>query len=199
MKIRSKKYFQDYEIREIEDQEGKIKRELVYIGNTYCVSMTEKKYRRKKLLSAWTSVCCMALFLLANLQDTQSNIEGALPAFGVIAVIPLFVLCCGCVCGLWKKKIMTRADYAETSMMVKFGGFFTAALAGLNFVWHGIFLVKTASSQDMGKEAAVAAFWLAMLGLSLGLWIAEMRTEYVIRNRYGAVIHQEHWKRRETE
>ncbi len=33
----SKKYFQDYEMQETVDQDGKTERKLVYIGNTWSV------------------------------------------------------------------------------------------------------------------------------------------------------------------
>lgn len=183
-------------MREETGEDGTITRKLVYIGNTYSANIPEEKYRRRKVLFALLSACCVLLFLLANLQNTQSNIAGILPAFGIIAVIPLFVQCYGCICGLWKKRVMTRTDYVEHSMMVKFGGFLTAALACLNFVWHSVFLIDTALPDSRGKEALVTVFWLAIAAVSLFLWITELRTEYVVRNRYGTVIHQEHFKRR---
>lgn len=191
----SKKYFQDYEMQETVGKDGKTERKMVYIGNTWSVCLPAEKYRKKKAVSAVLSVCCALFFLLANLQDTRSNIEGMLPAFGIIVVIPLFVLCYGCICGLWKKSVMTRADYVEYSMAIKFGGFFTTVLAALNFVWHGIFLVKSASPESRGMEGTVTVLWLVLFASSLFLWVAELRTEYVVRNRYGAVIHREHFRK----
>ena len=195
LKPLSKKYFQDYEMQETVDQDGKTERKLVYIGNTWSACLPVEKYRRKKVVSAVLSACCVLLFLLANLQNTKSNIEGILPAFGIIVVIPLFVLCYGGIGGLWKKSIMTRAEYVESSMTIKFGGFFTAALAILNFVWHAIFLMKSASPEMGGLEGVVTVLWLVMSGLALFLWIAELQTKYVVRNQYGAVIHREHFTR----
>ena len=103
-------------MQETVDQDGKTERKLVYIGNTWSACLPVEKYRRKKVVSAVLSACCVLLFLLANLQNTKSNIEGILPAFGIIVVIPLFVLCYGGSGGLWKKSIMTRAEYVESSM-----------------------------------------------------------------------------------
>lgn len=192
----SKKYFQDYEIKESAGENGERKRKLIYIGDTYSANMSEKDWRRKKVVSAVLALCCTALFLLANLQSTQSNIEGILPAFGVIVVIPLFGLVYGCVCGLWKKRVMRRSEHAEHSMMIKFGGFFAAALGLFNFVWHGIFLFRRALPENEGAEAAVTILWLIFTVIAAGLWVLELRTEYIVRNRYGTVLHKEHFKRR---
>ena len=87
-------------MQETVDQDGKTERKLVYIGNTWSACLPVEKYRRKKVVSAVLSACCVLLFLLANLQNTKSNIEGILPAFGIIVVIPLFVLCYGGIGGL---------------------------------------------------------------------------------------------------
>ncbi|MCI9297151.1 MAG: hypothetical protein HFI10_06860 [Lachnospiraceae bacterium] len=197
MKALSKRYFQDYEMQENFGKDGNIKRELIYIGNTYSAAMPEKRWRRKKAVFAVLSICCIVLFLAANLQDTRSNIVGILPAFGVIVVIPLFVLCCGCICGIRKKQTMTRAEFVEYSMMIRFGGFLTTVLGCLNFLWHGKFLMRDALPGGLGKEAAVIVMWLLLTLLGGFLWIAEMRTEYIVRNRYGTVLHQEHLRRKD--
>lgn len=196
MKLLSKKYFEDYEIQEKPDETGKMSRQLVYVGDTYSVCLPEEKYRKRKKIFAILSALCAALFPVVNLQNTESNIVGILPAFGVIVVIPLFVLCYGCICGLWKKPVMTRGDYVEHSMMVKFGGFLTAALGLLNTVWHGSFLIGSALPESRGKELFVTVLWFILTVISALLWVTEFRTEYIIRNKYGAVVHQEHFKRR---
>ena len=116
-------------------------------------------------------------------------------ALGVLAIIPVFLVCYACVYRLCKPPTLQRMEYIEASMFLKFGGFLLALLGIVLFVWHGVFSLRHALPSEVGRELSVTAAWGLMAGSAIYLWIAELTTEYCQRNREGAVIHREHFKR----
>lgn len=195
MKLLSEKYFADYEVREIPDGTGR--KELVYIGNTYNVDIPLEKHTRQKRMFVIMAVISVLLFLTAMLQNVESNRAGAVTAaLGIVTVIPLFVTCYGCVISLFKKECMTRSEYIESSMFIKFGSFLTAFLSYVEFVWRVVSGIGRIRSEFFRLEIAVMAIWLCMGMIMSLIWVMEIRTKYVVQNRYGGIIHQEHFKRR---
>lgn len=193
MKPLSKKYFADYEVR---DTPGG-NREFVYIGNTYSADIPEKRHKKQKQIFAIMAAVEVLLFFITTMQNVESNRAGAATAtFGIVTVIPLFATCYGCIISLFKKDCMTRADYIESSMFIKFGAFFVACLSYMEFVWRIALILNGSRSEMAGMEIVVAVMWLLMGIIISFIWVTEVRTKYVIHNRYGGIIHQEHFKKR---
>ena len=191
----SKRYFDDFEVEVTLDSRGRAKRNLVYIGDTYTALVPDAVFRRRKWSFLLLAVLCAGIFVGANSVNVSSNREGVLAALGVLAVIPLFLVCYACVYRLCKPPTLQRMEYIEASMFLKFGGFLLALLGIVLFVWHGVFSLRHALPSEVGRELSVTAAWGLMAGSARYLWIAELTTEYCQRNREGAVIHREHFKR----
>ena len=199
MKPFSKRYFQDFETQTKLDGKGRPRQELVYIGNTYTALMPEAALRRRKRVRLILAVLCAAAFVAANNVNVASNRRGVLAALGILIVIPLFLVCYSCVCGLRKPQTLRRTEYIETSMFLKFGSFFSGVLGVVLLVWHGVYAARNALPGELGGEVFVTAAWGVLAGCCVFLWITELRTEYRVRNREGNVIHKEHFKRRGSE
>ena len=188
----SKRYFDDFEVEVTLDSRGRAKRNLVYIGDTYTALVPDAVFRRRKWSFLLLAVLCAGIFVGANSVNVSSNREGVLAALGVLAVI---LVCYACVYRLCKPPTLQRMEYIEASMFLKFGGFLLALLGIVLFVWHGVFSLRHALPSEVGRELSVTAAWGLMAGSAIYLWIAELTTEYCQRNREGAVIHREHFKR----
>ena len=194
MKPVSKKVFADYEMARRGDGNG---RTLVYIGNTYTADIPEIKYIKRKRLFAVMLLICVVLFAVANLQPVESNMGGPIASIGVITVLPLFLACYGCISGIFKKMTMTRGDYIENSMFIKFGAFFVAIIGYVECVWRIIF-INSGSSNRLDGELTVLALWLLTGIIASAVWGMEISTKYIVRNRYGSIIQQEHFRKREA-
>ena len=89
----SKRYFDDFEVEVTLDSRGRAKRNLVYIGDTYTALVPDAVFRRRKWSFLLLAVLCAGIFVGANSVNVSSNREGVLAALGVLAVIPLFLVC----------------------------------------------------------------------------------------------------------
>lgn len=191
----SKRYWDDFEVKTELNSKGKPKRKLVYIGDTYTALVPETVFRRRKITFLLTSILCALVFVSANCVNVSSNRQGLLAALGILIVIPLFLVCYACICRLRKARSLRRGEYIETSMFLKFGSFFTAALGLVLFLWHGIFVLRSALPSELSKELFVTCAWGILAGCSVYLWVAEITTEYRQHNREGNTIQKEHFKR----
>lgn len=191
----AKRYFDDFEVRTVLGKNGKTKRELIYIGDTYTAQVSDQVYQRRKWVFLALATLCAAVFVGANSVNVASNRQGMLAALGILIVIPLFLVCYACVCRLRKPRTLQRMQYIETSMFLKFGAFFSGLLGLGLFVWHSVFALVGAQPGELAGEAFVAAAWGVLAGSCIYLWIAELRTEYRQCNREGNVIRKEHFKR----
>jgi len=141
---------------------------------------------------------CIALFAAITLQNAESNREGAIASISIATVIPMFVLAYGCLYSLAQKETMTKMQYMESVMLIRFGSFFTAFMGYLEGIWHIIALKGGALTENPGMEAVLACGWSAIGVAATVLWVIEMRTKYVVRSKYGGIIHQTHFKRRKS-
>ena len=163
----SKRYFDDFEVEVTLDSRGRAKRNLVYIGDTYTALVPDAVFRRRKWSFLLLAVLCAGIFVGANSVNVSSNREGVLAALGVLAVIPLFLVCYACVYRLCKPPTLQRMEYIEASMFLKFGGFLLALLGIVLFVWHGVFSLRHALPSEMGRELSVTAAWGLMAGSAI--------------------------------
>lgn len=196
MKPWSKKYFADYEERAIPGGAGK--KELVYNGNTWQIQFPPEKLKKRKILFIAMAAVCIALFVAITLQNVESNREGAIASISIATVIPMFVLVYGCLYSLTQKETMTKMQHMESVMLIRFGSFFTAFMGYLEGIWHIIALKGGALTENSVIEAVLACGWCAIGVVATVLWVIEMRTKYVVRNKYGGIIHQTHFKRRKS-
>lgn len=196
MKPWSKKYFADYEEREIPGGDGK--KELVYNGNTWQIQLPYEKQKKRKILFVAMATVCIVLFAAITLQNVESNREGAIASISIATVIPMFVLTYGCLYGLAQKETMTEAQHMESVMFIRFGSFFTAFMGCLEGIWHIIALRGGALTENPSMEAVLTCGWFAIAVVATILWVLEMRTKYVVRNKYGGIMHQTHLKRRKS-
>ena len=173
----SKRYSDDFEVEVTLDSRGRAKRNLVYIGDTYTALVPDAVFRRRKWSVLRLAVLCAGILVGANRVNVSSNREGVLAALGVLAVIPLFLVCYACVYRLCKPPTLQRMEYIEASMFLKFGGFLLALLGIVLFVWHGVFSLRHALPSEMGRELSVTAAWGLMAGSAMYLWIAALQTE----------------------
>lgn len=191
----AKRYFDDFEVRTVLGKNGKPKRELIYIGDTFTALVPEPVYQRRKKLFFALAILCAVIFVAANGVNVSSNRQGLLAGLGILMVIPLFLVCYSCACRLRKGLTLQRAEYVETSMFLKFGAFFAAVLGIVLFVWHGIWALGSALPGERGGEVFVTLAWGILAACSVYLWIREVTTEYRQRNREGNVIQKQHFKR----
>lgn len=196
MKPWSKKYFADYEEKKTPGGDGK--KELVYNGNTWQIQLSPKKLKRRKILFVSMAAVGIALFVAITLQNVESNREGAIASVSIATVIPMFVLVYGCLYSLVQKETMTKMQHMESVMLIKFGAFFTAFMGYLEGIWHIIALKGGVLTENPGMEAVLACGWCAIGVIMTVLWVIEMQTKYVVRNKYGAIIDQTHFSRRKS-
>lgn len=191
----AKRYFDDFEVQTVLGKNGKSKRQLVYIGDTYTPQLSEGTFRLRKKLFFALALVCAAMFVLSNGINVASNRYGLLAALGVLEVIPLFLVVYSCIYRLRKPQTLQRTEYVEASMFLKFGAFFSSLLGSVLFVWHLVFALGNALPQEAAGEALVCTGWGVMAGCSIYLWIAELRTAYIQRDRDGEIVRREHFKR----
>lgn len=194
MKPVSKKFFSDYEVAEGTDGNGRV---LVYIGNTYTADMPKARYIKRRRIFAAMMLLCVVLFAAAGLLPVESNMKGPMASFNILVVLPLFLGCYGAIAGMFKKITLTRGDFLESSMFLKFGAFLAGLLAFVEGIWH-IFFIIGGSAGDFAGELWVAVLWLIIGSLEAAVWAMELSTKYIVRNRYGSIIHQDHFKKRES-
>lgn len=191
----AKRYFDDFEVRTVLGKNGKPKRELIYIGDTFTALVPEPLYQRRKKLFFALAILCAVIFVAANGVNVSSNRQGVLAGLGILMVIPLFLVCYSCACRLRKGLTLQRMEYVETSMFLKFGAFFAGVLGIVLFVWHGVWTLGSALPGERGGEVFVTLAWGILAASTVYLWIREVTTEYRQCNREGNVIQKQHFKR----
>ena len=69
----AKRYFDDFEVRTVLGKNGKPKRELIYIGDTFTALVPEPLYQRRKKLFFALAILCAVIFVAANGVNVSSN------------------------------------------------------------------------------------------------------------------------------
>ena len=59
----AKRYFDDFEVRTVLGKNGKTKRELIYIGDTYTAQVSDQVYQRRKWVFLALATLCAAVFV----------------------------------------------------------------------------------------------------------------------------------------
>ena len=175
MALRAKAYFQDYDLEETLDADGRVKREYVYHGDRFERDLPESKQRAERIVGVVFGVLAAVLLVLAMRQQTPANLGGVFSMLSIFALIPAFCTLVGAVLACFKRGKLTKNDYHERIVLLRVMPLVGAALLLAVTVGYGVDAFR-------GEGAAWIAFGcsLAAALLYAAIGIRELSVRYIV-------------------
>ena len=192
----AKNYFKDFDIQETVDEKGRKKKILIYKGHTWTMQVAEEKLLPRKIIFLLIALLMVGTGIAGNLQNTAGNRSGIPAGAGLIAFVPMFLVLYSCIYSLiLKTNVLQRAQYRETSLYLKIGAGAAAVFGLTAMVGHIVIAAIGAIPAERPLEILSAVLWGISALAAAGLFIWEMKTEYVEKRQDGTIVHKEHFRR----
>ena len=192
----AKNYFKDFDIQETVDEKGRKKKILIYKGHIWTMQVAEEKLLPRKIIFLLIALLMVGTGIAGNLQNTAGNRSGIPAGAGLIAFVPMFLVLYSCIYSLiLKTNVLQRAQYRETSLYLKIGAGAAAVFGLTAMVGHIVIAAIGAIPAERPLEILSAVLWGISALAAAGLFIWEMKTEYVEKRQDGTIVHKEHFRR----
>lgn len=184
MSISAKKHFRNYKVVDELDENGKVKQVLRYFGDTYARDLPPAQRTKQKRLFLTMAVLADAAYLLASTRNIAGTRGGPSAGFTLGMLIPLFFLTAGSVNNALAKPEMTRNEYNETTLFLRFGGAVSAVLGAVLAVWQAVLAAQGGGAEMVPAVLCVCglAAAAAAAGVAYG---SEKETKYTVTRGMG--------------
>lgn len=108
----------DYELEEIEEAGGKVRRRYVYRGDRYERQVTPIQRRRERYAGVLAALLAGGATLFAAVQDTPANKSGFFGVISVLSLLPVIGVLTGAVVAFFRKGDLTAGEYRERRLLL---------------------------------------------------------------------------------
>lgn len=164
----SKKYIKDYELVETEDEQGRIKKSVIYHGDYFTLAQDESQIKRNKLLFIVLALAIVILQVAAGFVGNPGMYKFYAAVPYTSAFLPLIFMIMATFRLPSEKRPYRKEEIGLSFERIKTTSILFLVFMGIGWLGSLIFLLVTRGEGGLTKEI----LYLVLTGISLALaWI----------------------------